>query len=161
MRAPCGPAGGLRTAGGDAASETLDVHGVLNLDSEPAQQRFLSALASRGGWRSVVAPDTDTALAKLGTQEGMALDAVLVPELRRCQTICVANKQTHDCVYFSGIDAAQLLAFLERLRYPRPIVAFVRENLGNLDHLLFDVGFDYRAEAGELAILKSGYYGVF
>ena len=91
----------------------------------------------------------------------MALDEVLVPELRRCQTICVANKRTHDCVYFSGIDAHQLLAFLERLRYPSPIVAFVRENVGNLDHLLFDVGFDYRAEAGQLAVLKSGYYGVF
>ena len=31
-------------------------------------------------WRSVVAGDTDTALAKLGTQEGMALDAVLVDQ---------------------------------------------------------------------------------
>jgi hypothetical protein len=91
----------------------------------------------------------------------MALDEVLVPELRRCQTICVANKQTHDCVYFSGIDVDQLLVFLRRLAYPRPIIAFVEHNRDNLDHLLFDVGFDYRAEAGELRVLKSGYYGVF
>src|SRR3546814_7021471 len=35
---------------------------------------------SRGGWRSVIAGDTDTALARLGTQEGMALDAVLVDQ---------------------------------------------------------------------------------
>jgi hypothetical protein len=91
----------------------------------------------------------------------MALDEVLVPELRGCQTICVANKQTHDCVYFSGIDVGQLAFFLERLRYPAAIVDFVERNRGNLDHLLFDVGFDYRAEAGALKILKSGYYGVF
>lgn len=89
------------------------------------------------------------------------LEAILVPELRECRTICVANKQTHDCVYFSGVDVRQLLHFLERLRYPAPIVAFVRDNLANLDHLLFDVGFDYRTEGDRISILKSGYYGVF
>jgi hypothetical protein len=93
------------------------------------------------------------------TQLGM--DEVLLPELRDCQTICVANKQTHDCVYFSGIDVDQLLFFLERLAYPPAIVSFVRGNRGLLDHLLFDVGFDYRVEGGGLAVLKSGYYGVF
>src|SRR3546814_5395313 len=35
---------------------------------------------SRGGWRTVIAGDTDTALARLGTREGMALDAVLVDQ---------------------------------------------------------------------------------
>jgi hypothetical protein len=91
----------------------------------------------------------------------MPVEAVLVPELRTCKTICVANKQTHDCVYFSGVDVHQLLFFLERLRYPDAIVSFVRQNRANLDHLRFDVGFDYRMAAGRLAILKSGYYGVF
>jgi hypothetical protein len=89
------------------------------------------------------------------------LDEILVPELRTCQTICVANKQTHDCVYFSGIDVRQLLFFLERYAYPQAIVDFVRENERNLDHLLFDVGIDYRLEDGKLTPLKSGYYGVF
>jgi len=91
----------------------------------------------------------------------LPLDAVLVPELRRCKTICVANKQTHDCVYFSGVDVHQLLHFLERLDYPAPISGFVRGHVAELDHLLFDVGFDYRLEGGRLKILKSGYYGVF
>ena len=57
-----------------------DTRTLMIVDSEPAQQRFLSALASRGGWRTVVVPDTDTALAKLGTQEGMTLDAVIVDQ---------------------------------------------------------------------------------
>ena len=91
----------------------------------------------------------------------MPVDAVLVPQLRRCKTICVANKQTHDCVYFSGVDVSQLIYFLERLAYPSPVVAFVREHAARLDHLLFDVGFDYRMEGERLRILKSGYYGVF
>ena len=89
------------------------------------------------------------------------LDEVLLPELRTCQTICVANKQTHDCVYFSGISVEQLEFFLGRFDYPEPIVRFVRDNRANLDHLLFDVGIDYRLEAGKLVSLKSGYYGVF
>ncbi len=89
------------------------------------------------------------------------LDAVLVPELRTCRTICVANKQTHDCIYFSGVDVGQLLWFLVRLRYPAAIVDFVRDNRHNLDHLLFDVGFDYRLDGDTLTMLKSGYYGVF
>lgn len=91
----------------------------------------------------------------------LPLDAVLVPELRRCQTICVANKRTHDCVYFSGIDVHQLGYFLERLAYPAPIRGFVREHAARFAHLRFDVGFDYRMEGGKLKILKSGYYGVF
>jgi hypothetical protein len=91
----------------------------------------------------------------------LPVDAILVPELRRCQTICVANKQTHDCVYFSGIDVRQLVHFLERLAYPEAVTAFVRQHASRLEHLLFDVGFDYRMENGRLNILKSGYYGVF
>ena len=94
-------------------------------------------------------------------EANLVLDDVLVPELRNCRTICIANKQTHDCIYFSGVDVGQLLWFLERLDYPAGIVSFVRDNRRELDHLLFDVGFDYRTGPGGLEILKSGYYGVF
>jgi hypothetical protein len=89
------------------------------------------------------------------------LDRILVPELRHCQTICVANKQSHDCIYFSGIDVDQLLFFLDSLAYPEALISFVKGNRRDLDHLLFDVGFDYRYENGTLRILKSGYYNVF
>jgi hypothetical protein len=91
----------------------------------------------------------------------LPVEEVLVPQLAKCQTICVANKQTHDCVYFSGVDVDQLLFFLERLRYPAAITGFVRERRGSLDHLLFDVGIDYRMEGNRIVPLKSGYYGVF
>jgi DNA-binding NtrC family response regulator len=74
------------------------------VDSEPAQQRFLAALVSRGGWRAIVAPDTDTALAKLGTQEGMALDAVLVDQ---------------------GAPGMEIGAFVAELRRWRPALPLV------------------------------------
>ena len=89
------------------------------------------------------------------------LDHILLPELRECQTICVANKQDHDCVYFSGVDVTQLLFFLHRLDYPAAIIEFVETNRSMLDHLLFDVGIDYRSEGSDVVFLKSGYFGVF
>ena len=89
------------------------------------------------------------------------IEQVLVPELADCTTVCVANKSGHDCIYFSGVDVGQLAYFLARLDYPAPVRQFVAEHRDRLDHLRFDVGFDYRAEGGRLQILKSGYYGVF
>jgi hypothetical protein len=91
----------------------------------------------------------------------LSMDEALVPQLRECQTICVANKRTHDCVYFSGVDVGQLAFFLARHDYPAPIREFVDRHRGELDHLLFDVGADHRMEGGRLRYLKSGFYGVF
>ena len=85
-------------------ASTRDTRTVMIVDSEPAQQRFLSALVSRGGWRSIVAGDTDTALAKLGTQEGMALDAVLVDQGT------------------PGMDIAEFVAELRRWRPALPLI---------------------------------------
>ena len=91
----------------------------------------------------------------------LPLDEVLRPELRDCNTLCVANKQGHDCLYFSGVTVDQLLWFLRWQQYPAETIAFVERERARLDHLLFDVGFDYRMEGGRLVLLKSGYYGVF
>lgn len=88
-------------------------------------------------------------------------ERILLPELRDCHTICVANKQRNDCVYFSGVNVDQLLWFLDRFAYPPEIQRMVRENRASLDHLLYDVGIDYRIEDGAMRVLKSGYYGVF
>jgi hypothetical protein len=41
------------------------------------------------------------------------------------------------------------------------MVAFVEEHRPRLDHLLYDVGFDYVAEGSSIRIIRSGYYGVF
>ena len=91
----------------------------------------------------------------------MPIDRLLWPELADCQTICVANKQHNDTVYFAGVNVDQLLFFFDRVGYPAEIVDFVRDNRDELDHLRYDVGFDYRTDGGEVEILKSGYYGIF
>jgi DNA-binding NtrC family response regulator len=50
------------------------------IDDEPAQRRLASALAARAGWRTLFANDGEMALAMLGTQDGMRLDAVLIDQ---------------------------------------------------------------------------------
>lgn len=91
----------------------------------------------------------------------IAPEEILWPEMTGCRVIVVANKPENDAVYFSGIDVGQLLFFLRRMGYPSAVVSFIEENRPRLDHLRYDVGFDYRMENGSLAILKSGFYGIF
>lgn len=86
---------------------------------------------------------------------------ILIPELQGCKSICIANKQEGDCIYFSGLRVEQLLFFLNRFGYPRAIISFISEHQSYLDHLQFDVGFDFRMAGDRLEILKSGYYGTF
>ena len=51
---------------------------LMLIDDEPAQQRLVSAMAARAGWRTVIASDSEMALAMLGTRDGMMLDAVIL-----------------------------------------------------------------------------------
>ncbi|MBP6031114.1 MAG: sigma-54-dependent Fis family transcriptional regulator [Sphingobium sp.] len=64
---------------------------LLLIDDEPAQKRFVSALAARAGWRTIYASDQSAALATLGTRDGMQLDAVLIdhwnPGMKPVETI--------------------------------------------------------------------------
>ncbi|WP_313809095.1 sigma-54 dependent transcriptional regulator [Sphingobium sp.] len=53
---------------------------LMLIDDEPAQRRLVSALAARAGWRTIFANDGDTAIAMLGTQDGMRLDAVVLDQ---------------------------------------------------------------------------------
>lgn len=51
---------------------------LMLIDDEPAQKRLISALAARAGWRAICVSDEASALATLGTRDGMQLDAVLI-----------------------------------------------------------------------------------
>ncbi|MDX3899562.1 MAG: sigma-54 dependent transcriptional regulator [Sphingobium sp.] len=53
---------------------------LMLVDDEPAQRRLVAALSARAGWRALLAADAETAIATLGTQDGMRLDAVLVDQ---------------------------------------------------------------------------------
>tara|TARA_R110000868_G_scaffold48854_2_gene158074 strand:+ start:1480 stop:2925 length:1446 start_codon:yes stop_codon:yes gene_type:complete len=53
---------------------------LMLIDDEPAQRRLVSALAARAGWRTIFAGDHETAIAMLGTQDGMQLDAIILDQ---------------------------------------------------------------------------------
>jgi hypothetical protein len=89
------------------------------------------------------------------------IDDILWPEMLDCPTIVVANKKNREGVYFSRIRVDQLIFFLKRMNYPEKLVSYVMGNQAALDHLLYDVGFDYVMEDGNIQILKSCYYGIF
>lgn len=91
----------------------------------------------------------------------LSLDALYRPELRECHTICLANKRACDTIYFSGVNIDQLLFFLSWQQYPEAYRQFVEERHHELDHLLYDVGVDYRANNGAIEFVKHGFYGVF
>ncbi|MCW3834542.1 sigma-54-dependent transcriptional regulator [Sphingomonas canadensis] len=51
---------------------------LMLIDDEPAQRRLVAAIASRRGWRTIFAGDSETAIATLGTPDGMGLDAAVL-----------------------------------------------------------------------------------
>lgn len=74
------------------------------IDDEPAQSRLISAIAAREGWRTIVASDAETAIAMLGTREGMQLSAILLDQ------------------WVPGDDACALIAELKERRPALPIL---------------------------------------
>ncbi|WP_027062473.1 hypothetical protein [Mesorhizobium loti] len=92
--------------------------------------------------------------------DGLDVSSILWPELCDCGIIVVANKKYNDGIYFSRIRIDQLIWFVDKLGYPYTIKAFLQAHKHQLDHMLYDVGIDYRMIDGKLEILKSAYYGV-
>lgn len=81
-----------------------DARIVMLIDDEPAQSRLITAIAARDGWRTIVAPDAETAIAMLGTREGMQLSAILLDQ------------------WVPGDDACTLIAELKSRRPALPIL---------------------------------------
>ncbi|WP_120716126.1 sigma-54-dependent transcriptional regulator [Tsuneonella amylolytica] len=53
---------------------------LMLIDDEPAQSRLISALAAREGWRTMIVGDGETAIATLGTRQGMQLSAIILDQ---------------------------------------------------------------------------------
>jgi DNA-binding NtrC family response regulator len=77
---------------------------LMLIDDEPAQCRLITALASREGWRTIVARDSETAIATLGTRQGMQLGAIILDQ------------------WVPGDDACSLIAELKARRPALPIL---------------------------------------
>lgn len=89
------------------------------------------------------------------------MERIIWPEMDGVQTIVVANKRNNDALYFSRISVDQLILFMEKLRFPDPLSAFIAENNEAFAHHLFDVGYDYLPDDnGVIQYLKGSYYGI-
>lgn len=85
-------------------------HLLLLIDDEPAQKRLISAIAARSGWRTIFASDSATALATLGTRDGMQLDAVLIDQ------------------WNPTIKPAEMLMQIRELRPALPVLVLTSQN---------------------------------
>ncbi|MXU66705.1 hypothetical protein [Oceanomicrobium pacificus] len=87
--------------------------------------------------------------------------AFIWPEIGPMETLVVANKRQADGIYFSRIRVAGLRAFLARLAYPAALQDFLAAQGTGFDHLLFDVGWDFRQDAdGQVQPIKGSFYGL-
>ena len=77
---------------------------LMLIDDEPAQSRLIAALAAREGWRTLVVHDAETAIATLGTRQGMQLGAIILDQ------------------WVPGDEACELLAELRNRRPALPIL---------------------------------------
>ena len=77
---------------------------LMLIDDEPTQSRLITALAAREGWRTLVVHDAETAIAQLGTRQGMQLGAVILDQ------------------WVPGDDACTLIAELRARRPALPIL---------------------------------------
>ncbi|GGY98580.1 sigma-54-dependent transcriptional regulator [Novosphingobium colocasiae] len=81
-----------------------DTRLLMLIDDEPAQSRLISALAAREGWRTLIVRDAETAIATLGTRQGMQLSAIVLDQ------------------WVPGDDACSLIAELKSRRPALPIL---------------------------------------
>lgn len=77
---------------------------LMLIDDEPAQSRLITALAAREGWRAIVVRDSETAIATLGTRQGMQLGAIILDQ------------------WVPGDEACSLIAELKTRRPALPIL---------------------------------------
>lgn len=82
----------------------LDQRLLMLIDDEPAQSRLISALAAREGWRTLIVRDAETAIATLGTRQGMQLSAIVLDQ------------------WVPGEDACGLISELKSRRPALPIL---------------------------------------
>ena len=94
----------VRLRGHDRDMAEFEQRLLMLIDDEPAQSRLITALASREGWRTLVVRDAETAIATLGTRQGMQLSAIVLDQ------------------WVPGDEACTLIAELKSRRPALPIL---------------------------------------
>ena len=89
-----------------------------------------------------------------------AFERLIPSYLLDCNTICVAVKPRHDCIYTARITTAQTRRFLEENGVDE-LAQLFSEHADDFAHLRWDLGYDVRLDDdGKELIEKVGVYGV-
>lgn len=81
------------------------------------------------------------------------------PEMMRCKTVVVANKARNDALYFSRVDAGQLVWFLDRTGFRKDLRDEIARHADRFAHLCFDTGYDFVLTQGQPRVAKASFYG--
>lgn len=112
---------------------------LMLIDDEPAQSRLIAALAAREGWRTIVIGDSETAIATLGTRQGMQLSAIIldqwVPGDQACELIRALR------------DRRPALPILMLTASTSPLLAVEAMRAGATDYLVKPVSPDRMMQA--------------
>ena len=84
-----------------------------------------------------------------------------IASANRCASAFCSYKPDADGISLGLVDASDLVRFLDRFAYPAHLRTWVGDNHERLDHLAFDLGFDYAVVDGAVRILETGIYGYF
>lgn len=119
---------------------------LMLIDDEPAQSRLITALAAREGWRTLVVRDAETAIATLGTRQGMQLNAIVLDQ------------------WVPGDEACSLIAELKSRRpalpllmlttSASPLLAVEAMRAGATDYLIKPVAPDRLMQALRMATTR-------
>lgn len=113
-------------------------------------------------------PASEAALLEGELSSLAALGAAPLPVApARCGRVCLARKggggplpERANSLYFAGVPLPGFLDFLEAAGTYGSLLAWAKSEAGRLDHLRFDMGFDFEAGAQGPRWLKSGVYGI-
>ncbi|MEZ5744162.1 MAG: sigma-54 dependent transcriptional regulator [Sphingomonadaceae bacterium] len=112
---------------------------LMLIDDEPAQCQLISALAAREGWRTIIARDPETAIATLGTRQGMQLDAIILDHWVPGDDACALIGELH--------ERRPALPILMLTTSASPLLAVEAMRAGATDYLVKPVSPDRLMQA--------------
>ncbi|MDE8654080.1 sigma-54-dependent transcriptional regulator [Novosphingobium album (ex Liu et al. 2023)] len=124
----------------------LDQRLLMLIDDEPAQCRLISALAAREGWRTIIARDAETAIATLGTRQGMELNAIILDQWVPGDDACVLISELK--------SRRPALPILMLTASTSPLLAVEAMRAGATDYLVKPVAPDRLMQALRMATTR-------
>ena len=119
---------------------------LMLIDDEPAQSRLITALAQRDGWRTLVVRDSETAIATLGTRQGMQLNAIILDQWVPGDEACALISELR--------SRRPALPILMLTTSASPLLAVEAMRAGATDYLVKPLAPDRLMQALRMATLR-------